>query len=55
MAYLSSSKGTKSGGAKFPKSKGGTGVRVSPGKGGAGKVGPTHCTAKRAAPNVSYH
>ena len=42
----------KSPGAHFPKSKGGTGVKVSPGKGGVNIGTPTHCTAKRAEPNV---
>lgn len=37
--------------ASFVKSKGGTGVRVSPGKGGV-RVGITHCSSKRSASNL---
>lgn len=39
-------------GPRFPKSQSGTSVRVSPGKGGVSTGSPTHCTSKRAAPNV---
>jgi hypothetical protein len=38
--------------SSHPDGTGGSGVRVSPGKGGAGRIGPDHCTATRAAPNV---
>lgn len=30
----------------------GKGVRVTPGAGGAGRIGGDHCEAKRGAPNV---
>ena len=36
-----------------PTAAGGNEVRVSPGKGGAGRIGPDHCTSKRGAPNVT--
>jgi hypothetical protein len=45
------SKERKSAGPKFP-TVGGGGVSVSPGKGGAGRIGPSHCEAKRAHRNV---
>lgn len=38
--------------AKFPKAKGGSGVRVSPGKGGVQTGTPTGCVSKRAHANV---
>lgn len=51
-----STKGPKAANSTAPSSHpdgtGGKGVKVSPGKGGAGRIGPDHCTAKRAAPNV---
>jgi hypothetical protein len=46
------SKARKSSGANFPTTDKGGGVKVSPGKGGAGQIGPSHCEAKRAASNV---
>jgi hypothetical protein len=52
--------GSKSAKAKFstapsshPDGTSGSGVRVSPGKGGAGRIGPSSCTSKRGAPNVT--
>jgi hypothetical protein len=36
----------------YPDGTGGKGVKVNSGAGGAGRIGPDHCTAKRAAPNV---
>jgi hypothetical protein len=38
--------------SSYPDGTGGKGVKVVPGKGGAGRIGPDHCTAKRAASNV---
>jgi hypothetical protein len=38
--------------SSHPDGTGGKGVRVSPGKGGAGRIGPDHCTSKRGATNV---
>lgn len=37
---------------KFPTATGHKGVQVTPGAGGAGRIGPDHCTSKRAAGNV---
>jgi hypothetical protein len=39
--------------AANPTAAGGTGVRVSPGKGGAGRIGPDHCTSTRGHKNVT--
>lgn len=39
--------------ASHPDGTSGTGVRVTPGAGGAGRIGPDHCTSKRGAPNVT--
>jgi hypothetical protein len=38
--------------ASYPDGTGGKGVKVSA-KGGAGRIGPDHCTSKRGAPNVT--
>lgn len=46
MAHnVSYTKSSPKRGARFTQAKGGTAVRVSPGKGGAGKIGPSHCAS----------
>lgn len=50
--FPKANRSSKRAGAKFPTTSKGGGVRVSPGKGGAGRIGPSHCTAKRAHRNV---
>ena len=39
--------------ASHPDGQSGTGVRVTPGAGGAGRIGPDHCTSTRGASNVT--
>lgn len=52
MALFSKrSRSSKRAGPKFP-TVGGSGVRVSPGKGGVNIGTPTHCEAKRSHRNV---
>lgn len=50
--FPKANRSSKRAGAKFPTTSKGGGVRVSPGKGGAGRIGPSACQAKRAASNV---
>lgn len=46
MAHtVSTSKSSRKSGSRFTQAKGGASVRVSPGKGGAGRIGPTHCAS----------
>lgn len=55
MAMYFGKKNSSKSGPKFVESKKGTGVRVTPGKGGVNIGTATHCESKRAASNVKTY